>query len=52
MDSKNINASKNVITSFRVYLSTFLHSSRSRLLIWLAPILFLAIFFFYPSPKS
>ena len=51
MDSKNINASKNVITSFRVYLSTFLHSSRSRLLIWLAPILFLAIFFFYPLTK-
>ena len=51
MDSKNINASKNVITSFRVYLSTFLHSSRSRLLIWLAPILFLGIFFFYPLTK-
>ena len=51
MDSKNINASKNVITSFRVYLSTFLHFSRSRLLIWLAPILFLAIFFFYPLTK-
>ena len=51
MDSKNINASKKVITSFRVYLSTFLHSSRSRLLIWLAPILFLAIFFFYPLTK-
>ncbi len=51
MDSKNINASKKVITSFRVYLSTFLHSSRSRLLIWLAPILFLGIFFFYPLTK-
>lgn len=51
MDSKNIHASKNGITSIRVYLSTFLHSSRSRLLIWLAPILFLAIFFFYPLTK-
>ncbi|MFN8380498.1 MAG: iron ABC transporter permease [Anaerolineales bacterium] len=51
MDSKNIHASKNGITSIRVYLSTFLYSSRSRLLIWLAPILFLAIFFFYPLTK-
>ena len=51
MDSKNINASKNVITSLRVYLSTFLRFSYSRLLLWLAPILFLAIFFFYPLTK-
>ncbi len=51
MDSKNINASKNVIPSLRVYLSTFLRSSHSRLFLWLSPILFLAIFFFYPLTK-
>ncbi len=51
MDSKNINDSQNVITSLRVYLSTFLCSSHSRLFLWLAPILFLAIFFFFPLTK-
>ncbi len=51
MDSKNINASQNVITSFRVYLSTFLRSSNSRLLLWIPTILFLLSFFFYPLTK-
>ncbi len=51
MDSKNIDSSENAFTSIRVYLSTFLRSSRSRIILWLAPILFLAIFFFYPLTK-
>ena len=51
MNSKNIDSSKNVFTSIRVYLSTFLRSSNSRLLLWIPTILFLLSFFFFPLTK-
>jgi thiamine transport system permease protein len=51
MNSGNSNFFQTVYTSIRVYLFTFFRSSFSRLSLWLAPILFLLIFFFYPLSK-
>ncbi|MDP1779010.1 MAG: iron ABC transporter permease, partial [Anaerolineales bacterium] len=53
MNSRNTNFFQTVYTSLRVRLRvfTFFRSSFSRLLLWLAPILFLLSFFFHPLSK-
>ncbi len=42
---------QNMDTSIRIYLSTFFRSPFSRILLWLAPILFLLSYFFLPLSK-
>jgi len=51
MNSGSIDFFQNVYTSIRIYLFTFFRSSFSRILLWLAPILFLLIFFFQPLAR-
>ncbi len=51
MDSKIINVLHNAITRIRVCLSALLLPTNSRFVLWLAPISFLAVFFFYPLVK-
>ena len=48
MNSERKNFFQNVYTNIRVYLFTFFRSSFSRIPLWLAPMIFLLIFFFQP----
>lgn len=51
MNPESANFFHNMYTRIHIYLSTFFRSSFSRILLWLAPILFLLVFFFQPLGK-